>query len=127
MTGVLAYLALVVTLPALLLGHQGQDFPLPLRGVWRWLYAPLRPEVPGSGARLLRTSGRPAESRVWLRSARVPGSEPTATGSSRPHSPRLSAPRGPGGGFPAPGPVSRSRKRSAPSWASTQPINEEAA
>jgi hypothetical protein len=31
--GVLAYLALTVTIPALLLGHQGQDFP-PLRW-WR--------------------------------------------------------------------------------------------
>ena len=35
MTGVLAYLALTVTLPAMLLGHQGQDWPL--AGAWRWL------------------------------------------------------------------------------------------
>jgi hypothetical protein len=36
-TGVVAYLVLVVTLPALLLGHQGQDFP-PLLW-WRTLKA----------------------------------------------------------------------------------------
>lgn len=33
MTGVVAYLALVIVVPALLLGHQGQDWPL--RGAWR--------------------------------------------------------------------------------------------
>lgn len=31
MTGLVAYLALVVVVPALLLGHQGQDWPLKLR------------------------------------------------------------------------------------------------
>lgn len=35
MTAVAAYVVLVVVLPALLLGHQGQDFPLPLRGARR--------------------------------------------------------------------------------------------
>lgn len=38
--GVLAYLALVVVVPALLLGHQGQDFP-----PWRRLRT-LRPSLP---------------------------------------------------------------------------------
>lgn len=37
MIGLVAYLALVVTLPALLLGHQGEDFP-PWRW-WRWARA----------------------------------------------------------------------------------------
>lgn len=37
MIGLAAYLALVVTLPALVLGHQGEVFP-PLRW-WRWARA----------------------------------------------------------------------------------------
>lgn len=44
MIGLVAYLALVVTLPALLLGHQGEDFP-PLRW-WRWARARQGPEPP---------------------------------------------------------------------------------
>lgn len=127
MTGVAAYVVLVVVLPALLLGHQGQDFPLPLRGAWRRLCARLAAEVPERAPGLLRTPDRAAESRLRLRSARVPRSEPTATAPPQPHSPRWSASQGVGGGFHAPAPASRSQRRSAPSWANTQPINEEAA
>lgn len=41
MIGVVAYLALIVAIPALLLGHQGQDWPL--SWVWRTLRAALAP------------------------------------------------------------------------------------
>lgn len=43
-----AYMALTVTLPALLLGHQGQDFPL--RGVWRAARALIARRVPSACA-----------------------------------------------------------------------------
>lgn len=60
MIGLVAYLALVVTLPALMLGHQGEAFP-PLRW-WRWARArkarargcaPVsRPQSPSCGSRV---------------------------------------------------------------------------
>lgn len=90
MTAVAAYVVLVVVLPALLLGHQGQDWPL--AGVWRavrarWARRDLQapacgPQSPSRLPRSLRSAPEPAQSR-----------------SARP----------------------------APSWANTQPINEEAA
>ncbi|GAA3852142.1 hypothetical protein GCM10023084_02910 [Streptomyces lacrimifluminis] len=43
---VAAYMALTVTLPALLLGHQGQDFPL--RGVWRTARALIARRAPSA-------------------------------------------------------------------------------
>lgn len=50
MTAVAAYVVLVVVLPALLLGHQGQDWPL--AGAWRAVRArwPRRGALRGLGA-----------------------------------------------------------------------------
>lgn len=48
MMGVAAFVALVFTIPALLLGHQGQDWPL--RGVWRWLRMPRAARCAPAGA-----------------------------------------------------------------------------
>ncbi|HEY9353650.1 MAG TPA: hypothetical protein VIP28_10380 [Nocardioides sp.] len=71
MIAVLAFVALTVTIPALLLGHQGQDWPL--RGPWRWLRArmPRRgpqapvcgPQSPSRLPRGLRDAPEPAQSR----------------------------------------------------------------
>lgn len=50
MTGVLAYLALVIAIPALLCGHCGEDWPLTGACRWAWktarraLYGRRRPE-----------------------------------------------------------------------------------
>ena len=53
---VAAYMALTVTLPALLLGHQGQHFPL--RGVWRASRALIARRAPSACDR--RALGRAA-------------------------------------------------------------------
>lgn len=87
MTAVVAYLLLVVVVPAWLLGHQAQDFP-PLQW-WRTLKA-------------------------WQ------AREAACTPVSRPHSPSR-PPLSVRGAPEAP------QRRSRPSWAHTQPINEEAA
>lgn len=42
MTGLAVYLAIVVAFAALCCGHQGEDFPIPLRDAWRYLRAPHR-------------------------------------------------------------------------------------
>jgi hypothetical protein len=60
-TALLAYVALVVAVTAVCCGHQGEPFPIPLRGVWRYLRAPHR------GSRAFCGIGRvlrPAESRT---------------------------------------------------------------
>jgi hypothetical protein len=70
--GVLAYLALVVVVPALLLGHQGQDFPpwrwwRPLRAVWprRAVCAPTGgPHSPTGDSRDHPEPPRPAQRRT---------------------------------------------------------------
>lgn len=51
---VAAYMALTVTLPALLLGHQGQHFPL--RGAWRTARALISRRAPSACA--MGASGR---------------------------------------------------------------------
>lgn len=72
MTDVLAYLTLVVVIPAILLGHHGQDFP-PL--AWRRTIrarqarargcAPVsRPQSPSRLPRDLRGAPEPAQSRT---------------------------------------------------------------
>lgn len=90
MTSVAAYLTLVVVLPALLLGHQGQDWPL-------------------AGVRRAVRARRPREARY--------------TPVCGPQSP-LRLPRSVRG---SPEPAQSRTARPAPSWANTQPINEEAA
>lgn len=88
MTGLAAYLTLVVVVPALLLGHQGQDWPL-------------------AGLRRALQARRPREARC--------------TPAGAPQTPS----RLPRGLRDAP---SAPQRRSRPSWATTQPIdNEEAA
>ena len=109
--GLLAFVALVVAVAAPLCGHQGQ--PWPLGGAWRWLYGRLRHEVPVEAHRLPDIRERPAQSRLWLRSARVVQPEPPATGPSRPQGSRWSAPHGAGGGFPARGLLRAAERRTA--------------
>jgi hypothetical protein len=71
-TGVFAYLVLVVVVPALLLGHQGQDFPplrwwralrsrMPRRGAWRGRGAP---HSPSGVSRDLEPAPEPPQSRT---------------------------------------------------------------
>jgi hypothetical protein len=65
-TGVVAYLALVVAIPALILGHQGQDFPpfrwLRAARVRRGIHAPVsRPQGPVRLPRHLRTAPEPSQ------------------------------------------------------------------
>lgn len=61
MIGLLAYLALVVVIPALLLGHQGQDFPLAraCRCALAW-----RPQGRSRVSRVLRGAPEPAHART---------------------------------------------------------------
>jgi hypothetical protein len=42
-TGLAVYLTIVIAFAALCCGHQGEDFPIPLRGAWRYLRAPHGP------------------------------------------------------------------------------------
>lgn len=75
MIGLVAYLVLVVTLPALVLGHQGEDFP-PLRW-WRWARQARRGARRGQGAprspfRDSRAAGAPAGPPGGRTGARVP-------------------------------------------------------
>lgn len=64
MTGLFAYLVLVVVIPALLLGHQGQDFPL--RRACAWLYG----RLPASGASQAVPEGREPQRPSRARTAR---------------------------------------------------------
>jgi hypothetical protein len=78
--GVLAYLALVVVVPALLLGHQGQDFPpwrwwRPLRALWprRAVCAPAgAPQGVFGDSRDAEEAPEPAEGRTAPRATRAP-------------------------------------------------------
>lgn len=113
---------LAVGLTLLLLGVAG--------AVWwacAWLYGRLRPEVPAKAPRLPDTRERPAQGRLWLRSARDARPAPTATAPSRPHSRGCGAPQGCGDPFPTPSRHRRSQAltgRRTPAWANTQPIKE---
>lgn len=79
MIGFVAYLALTVAIPALLLGHQGQDFP-PCR--WRRTLAARKarargcvpagaPQTPSRDSRITGASERAAEARTRPRPAWV--------------------------------------------------------
>jgi len=113
-TGLAAYLACTIAFAALACGHHGQDWPL--LGAWRWLWAALRGLC---GFRPVRDAPRPADGRLWLRSAPVLPAGSPATGPARPTVPRWSAPQAPGDPFPAPTRPSASQARTAPSWART--------
>lgn len=77
---VAAYMALTVTLPALLLGHQGQDFPL--RGAWRATRALISRRAPSACA--------------WRALGRAVALAPGETVTARPvPAPALSARRAP--------------------------------
>ena len=126
MTDVLAYLALVVTIPAMLLGHQGQDWPL--AGAWRWVRArmPRAGRCTPAGApwgvlrlpRGLRGAPVASEGRVWLRPARAPRPDSATTGLSRARIRRQGTAQASGGGFPVPTPErpAEARSRPRPSW-----------
>jgi len=93
-TGLVAYLALVVVVPALLLGHQGQDWPLKV--AWRGATGPLwaRGRVEArmfTRARVRRSTGRTA-----TREPRHIPTAPPSRGTER----RCGAPQGVGGGIP---------------------------
>ena len=126
MTDVLAYLALVVTIPAMLLGHQGQDWPL--AGAWRWVRARMPRAgrcAPAGGLwgalrlpRGLRGAPEVSGGRVRLRPPRLSRPEFATTGPSRPRIRRQGAPQAPGEGFPAPNRQrpAEARLRPQPTW-----------
>lgn len=70
MTGVVAYLALVVATAALLCGHHGVTPPLPRRGAWRGLWAPHRASRGSrvAGATLVASQRRTAPRPLWVQS-----------------------------------------------------------
>jgi len=113
----LAYLALVVAVAAVCCGHQGEPFPIPLRGAWRALR---RLGSPSRGSAVAGTLLEPSGGRVAAR-------ETTAAPRRALNAPQAAELRSSGLGAAEPA-QRRSRTRShpaTPTWARTD--TEEAA